>query len=216
MMKITDEKLKDDLKNIMNAIVEKSRKETIEEFDDRFPKLIESVNKYSENSPSEIQFWVNHERNKLNNGSEKLYKELKNITSNDKKINWAIAGILDGDLYYALDIACNRYTDMTRKHFLAVYKHITTGEVIKTYKEYTKEEITKWYSESDWAKKDFKTLDDCLKAYVGKPKMSLERFKTSQDIIDWFYNIQNLYDNICKADIDYSKFLGDKDNDEAE
>ena len=119
------------------------------------------------------------------------YEAIKKIP--DKSIS-------DGSLYEALDIACDRYTDMTRKFFNAVYKHIATNEVIDVYKEYTKEEIEKLYNEDKFFQEHY-TLEEILKKYMGKPKLSLKMFKTSQDIIDWYFNLQKIYRKMCKCDL---------------
>lgn len=193
-------KLKEeDIKNILIGLHNNFQRENKKEFETRFPMLIEDIKKYSKEKPSQIQFYVNFERDKLNSGSRILYKDLPK-TCNTKEMNYSLNGILDGSLYEALDIACDRYTDMTRKFFNAVYKHIATNEVIDVYKEYTKEEIEKLYNEDKFFQEHY-TLEEILKNYVGKPNLSLEMFKTSQDIIDWYFNLQKIYRKMCKCDL---------------
>ena len=188
----------EDIKNILNGLHSIFQKEYEEEFEKRFPMLVEDIKKYSKEKPSEIQFYVNFERDKLNKGSRKLYKDLPKTCN--KKMNWALNGILNGSLYEALDIACNRYTDITRKLFNAVYHHIVANEVVNVYKEYTKEEIEALYNEDKYYQEHY-TLEEMLKKYVGKPKLSLEMFKNSQDIIDWYYNLRMIYIKMCKYDL---------------
>ena len=189
----------EDIKNILSGLHSIFQKENEEEFETRFPMLVADVKEYSKEKPSKIQFFVNFERDKLNDGSRILYKDLPK-TCDNKEMNWALNGILDGSLYEALDIACDRYTDMTRKFFNAVYHHIATNEVVNVYKEYTKEEIEHLYNESKYHQEHY-TLEEILKNYVGKPELSLEMFKTSQDIINWYYNLQMIYRKMCKCDI---------------
>lgn len=189
----------EDIKNILSGLHSIFQKENEEEFETRFPKLVEDVKKYSKEKPSKIQFFVNFERDKLNDGSRILYKDLPK-TCDNKEMNWVLNGILDGSLYETLDITCDRYTDMTRKFFNAVYHHIITNEVVNVYKEYTKEEIEKLYNEDKYYQEHY-TIEEILKKYVGKPKLSLEMFKTSQDIINWYYNLQMIYKKMCKCDL---------------
>ena len=188
----------EDIKNVLSGLHSIFQKENEEEFGKRFPMLVADVKEYSQGEPSKIQFYVNFERLKLDNGSIILYKDLPK-TCNTKEMNYSLNGILDGSLYEALDIACDRYADMTRKFFNAVYHHIATNEIVNVYKEYTKEEIEKLYNEDNYYQEHY-TLEEILKKYVGKPKLSLEMFKTSQDIIDWYYNLQTIYIKMCNCD----------------
>lgn len=189
----------EDIKNILSGLNNVLQKENEKQLETRFPMLVEDIKKYSKGKPSKIQFFVNFERHKLNSGSRMLYKDLPK-TCNTKEMNYALNGILDGSLYEALDVACDRYTDMTRKLFNAVYHHTVTNEVVNIYEEYTKEEIEKIYNESKYYQEHY-TLEEILKEYVGKPKLSLEMFKTSQDIIDWYYNLQIIYREMCKCNL---------------
>ena len=197
--KVTEEGIKNVLEGLANSIENKH----ISEFDENFPKVRSWIEKYIKNSPYDIADHLNGVRLEFKIGSKQLLPELK--TGDNKKNNYVINGIFDGTFLNALELKCSNYTDMVRKFFKAVYHQLTTNEVVNVYKEYTKEEITKWYNESSWAKKDYASLEECLNAYVGKPDMSLEEFKTSQDIIDWYYNITNLYRKMCKVDL--SKLL---------
>lgn len=193
--KVTEE----GIKNVLDSLVDVFNKKAIEKFDDNFPKVREWIEKFCKNDPYEIADHFNSVRLDFENGSKQFLPKLRQCEN--KKYNWVAKGIFDGSFIEALEIKCDNYTDMVRKFFKAVYKQITDGEIVNVYNEHTKEEITEWYNGSKWAKKDFKTLEECLEAYVGTPKLSLKEFKTSEDIIEWYYNSQMLYRKICKVNL---------------
>ena len=92
---------------------------------------------------------------------------------------------------------------MVRKHFNAVYKTIVTGKDINVYEEYTEEYIRNYYEESKkWEKR---SLEELLKVYVGKPKMSLVDFKTSNDIIKWYATCKDLEKKLYTSNFDEIK-----------
>ncbi len=193
----------ENLKKVLEGLADIFGKSAIEEFDENFPKVRSWIETYIKDSPYDIAHHFNGVRLDFKLGCKQFLPLLK--LGDNVKYNWVINGIFDGSFLNALELKCDDYTDMVRKFFRAVYKQLTTDEIVSVYKEYSEEEITKYYNESSWAKKDFKNLQDCLNHYVGKPKLSIKEFQTSNDIIEWFYNIQMLYRKMCKSDL--SKIL---------
>lgn len=189
----------DSIKKVLNGLVEAFNEKAKNEFDENFPKVRAWIEKYCKENPFEIAREFQSVKIDFESGCKQFLPQLEQ--SDNKKYNFVIAGIFDSSFIEALELKCDNYTDMVRKYFMAVYKQLTTNEIVNIYDEYSKEEITEWYNSSEWAKKNFKTLEDCLNAYVGKPKLSLKEFKTSNDIIEWYYNIKILYRKMCKVDL---------------
>lgn len=191
------------LKTVIDGIFNAFDEDAIKNFDINFPNVRNRIKTCCENNPFDIATEFDSIRLEFEVGTHQFMPLLKK--SNNKIYNLIIDGIFDGTFIDALRKKC-RNTDMVRKFFKAVYKELTTGEIVNVYEEYTKEQITEWYNSSKWAQKIYKTLDNCLNDYVGKPDMSLEEFKTSNDIINWFFQIQVLYDKMCKIDLRKIKF----------
>lgn len=187
----------ENITNLLGILCNSIEKEKLEEFDESFPKVREWIEKYCNGKPYDIAYHFDSVRLDFRIGCRLFLPDLKE--GKDRKHNYVVNGIFSGDFLEVLELKCEHYTDMVRKFFNAVYKQLTTNEIVNVYKEYTEEEITKWYNESGWAKKKYASLEKCLNAYVGKPKMSLEDFKTSQDIIDWYVAIKDFYRKMCKA-----------------
>lgn len=199
-MEDKDKKIEEGIKTVLDGLFEGFQKKAQDEFDRKFPELADYINKYFEKDEiGNIQWRINYERDNLNDGSMKYYKGLK--LTNDRKLNTVVHGILDGTFYEALHYVSNGYTDMADKFFHRTYVYLTKNIELPVYEEYKEEEIAEWYNNSKWAQKDFASLEDCLKAYVGKPKISLPQFKTVHDIINWFYQLRELYTTMCKADL---------------
>ena len=186
------------IKKVLNGLFDVFHEQAKVEFDDNFPKVREWIDKYCKGKPYNIAEHFISVKLNFESGCEQFLPQLEQ--SDNKKYNFVIGGIFDSSFIKALNLKCDNYTDMVRKYFNAVYKQLTTGEIVNVYEEYTKEEIAKYYNDSKWEQKH-RTLEETLEAYVGKPKLSLKEFKTSNDIIEWFYTIKTLYRKICKVDI---------------
>ena len=187
-----------EIKEILNGLVDAFDNQIMEDFDKDFPTIKDYIKKYCKDNPYDIAYHFTSVRLRLERGCRQFLPLLKRSVKTE--YNFVITGIFDGTFLEALSIKCNHYTDMVRKFFKAVYTQLTTNEIVNCYEEYSEEEITKWYNSSNWAKEDYATLEDCLKDYVGKPRLSIKEFQTSNDIIDWYFNIVNLYTQICKVD----------------
>lgn len=187
-----------ELKKMLVGLVDGFDKEIIDKFNEEFPSVKDYIEKYCRNNPYDIAYHFNSVRLHFKIGCQQFLPLLRK--GDNPKYNFVIKGIFDGTFLEALNIKCNHYTDMVRKFFKAVYTQLTTNEIVNCYEEYSEEEITEWYNSSNWAKEEYSTLENCLKDYMGKPKLSIKEFQTSNDIIDWYFNIVNLYIQICKVD----------------
>ena len=191
--------MENSIKDILNGISGTFIKEAIENLDNNFPTLRKDIKKFG-TSPFRIHDQIQHLRIDLNFGARQFFPEIKK--GNNKKFNFVVQGIYDGDFVDALEIKCDHYTDMVKKFFLATYKTLQTNEEISVYEEYTEKEIEdsydnmkSFYEERGVSKEEYMSL------YVGKPKLSLEEFKTTYDIIEWYYNLKMLYKKMCKCNL---------------
>ena len=187
------------IKDILTGLSGSFAKGAIENLDNNFPTLRKDIEKFGTN-PIRIHDQIQLLRIDLNLGVRQFFPEIK--TGNDRKFNFVIQGIYNGDFVDALEIKCDHYTDMVNKFFMATYKTLQTGEEISVYKEYTEKEIEdaydnmqSFYEEHGVSKEEYMSL------YVGKPKLSLKEFKTTYDIIEWYYNLKMLYKKMCKCNL---------------
>ena len=187
------------IKDILTGLSGSFAKGAIENLDNNFPTLRKDIEKFGTN-PIRIHDQIQLLRIDLNLGVRQFFPEIK--TGNDRKFNFVIQGIYNGDFVDALEIKCDHYTDMVNKFFMATYKTLQTGEEISVYKEYTEKEIEdaydnmqSFYEERGVSKEEYMSL------YVGKPKLSLKEFKTTYDIIEWYYNLKMLYKKMCKCNL---------------
>ena len=191
--------MEDSIKEILRGLSDSFSKDAELRLDSNFPTLRKNIEVFG-STPYRIHDQIQLLRTDLALGVKQFFPDLKKGES--KKFNFVIEGIYDGDFVDALEMKCDNYTDMVRKYFLATYKTLQTGEEISVYKEYTEKEIEdayenmqSFYEERGVSKEEYMSL------YVGKPKLSLEEFKTTYDIIEWYYNLKVLYKKMCKCNL---------------
>ena len=187
------------IKDILTGLSGSFAKEAIENLDNNFPTLRKDIEKFGTN-PVEIHDQIQLLRTDLDLGVRQFFPEIKK--GNNIKFNFVIQGIYNGDFVDALEIKCDHYTDMVNKFFLATYKTLQTGEEISVYKEYTEKEIEDAYDNmQSFYEERGVSKEEYMGMYVGKPKLSLKEFKTTYDIIEWYYNLKMLYKKMCKCNL---------------